>query len=843
MPCPRSRPPAAQSPDTLPRRSAPQLIVLLSAAFALTAAGPASADESVRSGPLAAQVASTPWRLSFTQASGSGFAEAPATNAAGPAGTLGFHSSLGWAHATRVAASHREGAALVLDVDTNDTAGRAFEVRVAPAGDGSIAVSAAVTGTGVSDVDQVGIGFGAAADEHFFGLGERSIPIDRRGQDIENYTSDGPFTPEVRPFVAATIPPQGWRPRDDATYYPVPWLVSSHGFGFLLDNDETSTFHVASSPADVWSVEAAASTLAFRVFAGPTPAAAVARFTAATGRQPAPTAAWQFGPWFQTGQPNTVPLADEAAWLEKLRKADAPVSAAETQLRYLPCGLDRGNEDYEAKRVKFFHDHGLAILTYVNPMICVSYKPLYDDAAAAGALQRNSAGQPDTFDSFVGGTGPAGFTIQPVAEFDFTSPAGMQIYSTVLDRMLAAGHDGWMEDFGEYTPSDTRPRDGGSPAGMHNRYPTTYHCAVERRVGARAVRFQRSGWTGAAACASDVWGGDPTTTFGFDGLHSAIEEALSIGMSGVSRWGSDIGGYDTLGNDPKLTPELLKRWIEFGAVSGVMRTKASGLAIPSYQRPEIWDPGIVEVWRRYAKLHTQLYPYILAADAAYRETGMPLMRALVMMDPGDTANAAIDDEFGYGPDLLAAPVIVDRARARSVRLPRGRWIEWSKAIHFDARDGSFHVVGAPPVRGRTTRRVAAPLDELPLFIRDGSVLPLLAPDVSTLADYGRGPVHLRDRLNRLRLLAFPRGRSSARAFEHDRFRSAVHRGRWALSIHGGRTRRYHLEAATRGLHFRPCRILVGRRPLARRHWHFDGRHRVLRVDFSARRTILAVIGC
>ena len=104
------------------------------------------------------------------------------------------------------------------------------------------------------------------------------------------------------------------------------------------------------------------------------------------------------------------------------------------------------------------------------------------------------------------------------------------------------------------------------------------------------MRFQRSGWTGAARCAQVVWGGDPTTTWGFDGLSSAVKQALSIGMSGVSRWGSDIGGYDTLGNNPQLTPELLKRWIEFGAVSGVMRTKLSGIAIPSYTRPQIFDP-------------------------------------------------------------------------------------------------------------------------------------------------------------------------------------------------------------------------------------------------------------
>ena len=816
------------------------LVATTLALLALTAAAHADAGGTVSSGSLVVDVGSDPWHLQFNQRDGASLDEAGDTGASSSDGTLGFKSSLGWAHATRVTSTRSDGDALVLDVATNDPAGRTLAVRIAPAGDGIVSVHATVVGPLVGDVSAVGIGFAAAAGEHFYGLGERSTPFDQRGQDVENYASDGPFSPDTRPFVAGTIPPQGYRARDDATYYPVPWVVSSRGVGFLLDNDETSTFHLASSSATVWSVEADAASLSFRVFAGPTPAQVVQRFTAATGRQPAPAAAWQFGPWFQTGQPNTVPLADEASWLDKLRRADAPVSAAETQLRYLPCGLDRGNEAYEAARVKFFHEHGLAILTYVNPMICASYQPLYNDAQAAGALQRNAAGQPDTFNSFVGGTGPAGFTIQPVAEFDFTSPAGIKVYSTVLARMLAAGHDGWMEDFGEYTPTDTEPRDGTTAAQMHNRYPATYHCAVAGWLGSRrVVRFQRSGWTGAARCASDVWGGDPTTTFGFDGLSSAVRQALSIGVSGISRWGSDIGGYDTLGNDPKLTPELLERWIEFGSVSGVMRTKASGLAIPSYERPEIWDPGIVAVWRRYAKLHTQLYPYLLAADAAYRETGMPLMRALVLMDPTDAKSQTVEDEFGFGPDMLAAPVITGGARMRSVYLPAGRWIDWSKAVRYDARDGSYHVVGGAAVAGRRTVKVAAPLDQLPLFVRSGAVVPLLAPDVSTLSGYGTGVVHLADRIGELRLLAFPRGRNMSRAYKRDRFRSVVHRQRWSLSIHGARSRVYHLEAATRYLRFRPCRVTIGRHRVRRWHWA----HGVLTADFRTRRGILTVSGC
>ena len=111
------------------------------------------------------------------------------------------------------------------------------------------------------------------------------------------------------------------------------------------------------------------------------------------------------------------------------------------------------------------------------------------------------------------------------------------------------GYDGWMEDFGEYTPLDSVGSGGTPGTALHNPYPRQYHCAA-RRVGESAprpiVRFQRSGWTGAAPCADVVWGGDPTTSWGFDGLRSAVRQALSMGLSGVSLWGSDIGGFFAL---------------------------------------------------------------------------------------------------------------------------------------------------------------------------------------------------------------------------------------------------------------------------------------------------------
>jgi len=831
---------------------------LAAALGALAWAAPAAAEESVASGRLEARIDAAPWHLSFAD-SGSGelLSESRGGGSAFPA-RLGYETALGAFHATRVEASARDDGGLTATLGTNDPLGRRIAVRIAPAGDGVISLRATVLGA--PGAEAVGIAFDAPRDEAFYGFGERTNAVDQRGNTVENYVSDGPFPAEDRDFVRASTPPWGIRDRDDATYFPIPWMLSSRGYGVLIDRDETSSFDLARTDPGSWSLEVEGGTLAMRVFAGPEPADALRRFSAAVGRQPAPAAPWSFGPWFQTGQPNTIPLEEEEAIIETLRSADAPVSAAETQMHFLPCGAHVGREDYIAQRTRQFHRAGLAHLGYFNPHLCADYSPVFERARAAGVLQRDPSGQPFTYPAFVGGDGPLGFTQKPLAMFDFTAPRTSRFYAGLVREAYDAGYDGWMEDFGEYSPPVAVSADGTPPERMHNRYPTTYHCAVARiaaRLGERPLsRHQRSGWTGSAACADIVWGGDPTTRWGFDGLSSTITQGLGIGMSGVARWGSDIGGYFSFGgSNPRpdgaereeLTPELLKRWIEVGAVSPVMRTKRSGIAIPSYERPQVFDPDILPTWRKYTKLHTQLYPYLRAADAAYRRTGMPIMRHGILTDPGDPRAVAADGQFMFGPDLLAAPVVAPGQRRQRVYAPEGRWLDFWRSVRY--RHGSGAYVQRHPQlrRGGRTLRLDARLNRLPLLIRAGALLPLLPADVDTLAGYGerRGLVKLSERRHRLTLLAFPRGRSSGRFYDRGRLTSREGRGSWQLRVGVGTpVRRFSVRATLGTLRrpFVPRSVRIDGRELAPRRWSYDRRRTVLRVDGRLAGRVLRVRG-
>jgi alpha-D-xyloside xylohydrolase len=781
---------------------------------------PAGASADVASGPLHASVQPDPWHLAITNASGHNVLSENPGLGSGPTGTLGFSTALGWSHATRVASGGMQGGAYVAQLETTDPT-RGIQVRLEPDRDGVIRLTASVTGSTLG-VTAVGIAFDSKPGERFLGFGERSNAVDQRGNEVEDYVSDGPYAPADQTIIGPFIPPQGWHPRDDATYFPVPWLLSTAGYGVLLGNNETSYFRLGSSDPSAWSVEADATTLDLRFVAGPAPADALRRLTEITGRQPAPTAPWVFGPWYQpTG-------GDQLAQAKSLRAADVPGSAVNTYLHYLPCGAQQGVESAQPPLTASFHDLGYAITTYFNPMICTSYQPTYTQAATAGVLNTNQLNLPYVYNLNTGNL------VSPVSQFDFTAPGTQSFWDNLLGEAVGHGYDGWMEDFGEYTPLDAKSANGTPGDQMHNLYPTRYHCATydyARGAPHPVAPFVRSGWTGTQRCAQIVWGGDPTTDWGYDGLDSAIKQALSLGTSGISRWGSDIGGYFSAVAG-RLTPELLQRWIEFGAVSGVMRTEANGFKLTPYTRPQVTDPAILPLWRRYAKLRTQLYPYLVAADANYRRTGMPTMRALALVYPGDATASGQEDEFMFGPDLLAAPVHQPGQTRRNVYLPAGRWVDFWRALSYQDRDGSLKLRRAPLLKGARSVSLAAPLEQLPLLVRAGAILPLIPPNVQTLSGYGgAATVGLDDVRNRLHLVAFPRGKSKSAFGENGGIRSKERKHSWKLTIRRAKRHRITLDAslATLKRMLVPCQVRVDGHRLRRKVW--SAKKGVLRARF------------
>ncbi|HEX8647920.1 MAG TPA: TIM-barrel domain-containing protein [Thermoleophilaceae bacterium] len=838
-------------------------LALAALLLALAATPAAAATQTIDAGPLTVRVTDEPFAIELVDDADGDVLRtvaaptAPPTDRAARYGALSFAFDLRqpivsnayfgyyvaaeaetvWFHPTRVESSSADVNGMHMLLATDDPLGHRIDLIVEPLPSGNARLKAYVRGPLEERVSAFGAGFQHADGERYLGFGERSNAVDQTGQRVISWAEEGPFSAgnyedELGVILPGFVFPTG----PTTTNFPIPWMVSTRGLGVLIENTQRSYFNLRSERDDAWLAEVESPRLDLVVFAGPRPADVVRRYSDhAGGRQPKPPP-WIFGPWFQpTLEKEQYELA------RRFRKDNVPVSVAQTYTHYLPCGVHRGNEGAERERVAAYHRLGLKITTYFNPHVCLEYQPVYDEAARRGLLVKNATGQPYLLSN--------PFTAdEQVSEIDFTHPEGPGFFTGLLDEALAAGYDGWMEDFGEYTPADSVFHNGETGRTMHNRYPVIYHGASTAHSKRRAPAvFIRSGFHGVQPQARVVWGGDPTEDWSCtDGICAAVHQLLSTGLSGIAYQGSDIGGFHAVVNG-RTTDELNARWIQVGAISGVMRTQANGYSVrySREERSQVWHDAVYPIWRRWARLRTRLYPYIAGASAQYQRSAMPIARHLSLAFPEDRTAAGRQRELMFGDWLLAAPVLEPDARERKLYLPPGRWIDLWRSVRYVERDGQLLMGRARVLKGGREATLPAPLDELPLLARAGALIALAPRDVDTLADdlHAPGVVSLGDRSRTRELLAFPRGRSEAWFDGDERLVSRESRGRWTLEVRGKRTRTWGLAASLATLErpFRPCSVRVDGEPL--RKWRWLAKERVLRAMVKLRSGRIDVRAC
>jgi alpha-D-xyloside xylohydrolase len=233
------------------------------------------------------------------------------------------------------------------------------------------------------------------------------------------------------------------------------------------------------------------------------------------------------------------------------------------------------------------------------------------------------------------------------------------------------------------------------------------------------ITLGRAAFAGSQRYGAAVWSGDIHSTW--EDLQQQVRAGLNVGLSGIPWWTTDIGGFFGGEIDTPYFQELIVRWFQYGAFCPLFRLH--GWRDSSLAHPETCDPtggGPNEVWsfgeraykiiREILFLREQLRPYLMAQMRLASAKGTPPMRPVFFDFPDDAGCSAIDDQFMFGPDLLVAPVLHSGATSREVYLPAG--VKWT-----DAWTGKF-------IKGGQTIRAAAPLERIPLFVRDGRKLPI-----------------------------------------------------------------------------------------------------------------------
>ena len=335
---------------------------------------------------------------------------------------------------------------------------------------------------------------------------------------------------------------------------------------------------------------------------------------------------------------------------------------------------------------------GIKYLGYINTFLTPN-TPLYKEAEEKGYFVNKQDKTPY----------PVYVPFDPGMLVDFTNEEARTWLKEVIKKhMIEVGLSGWMADFGEYIPTDSILSSGESPLIYHNNYPndwTTINREAIEEMGKsdEIMFFMRAGGLSFHKDLSAFWTGDQLVDFSKeDGLPSAINASLVLGMSGVAYVHSDTGGYTTV-LWKKRTAELLLRWIEFSAFTQTMRTHEGN-------RPQrnvhAYDDDTIDGVARMSRIFSQLKPYHEALSDEYQQTGIPPMRMVQLHYPKEIEKLEKwPYQYLYGEDLLVAPVIKKNKSEWNVYLPAGQWVHlWSKETYTGKQEVTVSApIGEPPV--------------------------------------------------------------------------------------------------------------------------------------------------
>ena len=320
------------------------------------------------------------------------------------------------------------------------------------------------------------------------------------------------------------------------------------------------------------------------------------------------------------------------------------------QVHYGDLGFDPARFPDPKRMIDQLHEKGFKVTAWVIPFLQPESQA-FKDGARNGWLIRQADGPPYLVEWWQGRGGL----------LDVTNPSALEWFFGRLKQLqVQTGLDGFKFDAGEacFVPADAATHRPIHP----NEYTHHYVEAVSQHYRLTEVR---SGWKNQRApIFFRQW--DKTTAWDLgNGLHSVLTGILALGLSGYPFILPDMVGGNEY--DEKADAEMMIRWTQLNALLPAMQFSLAP-----------WDCGVeaTELCRRYAHLHTEFAPRILALAQEATVTGNPIIRPIFWLDPSDERALTCDDEFLLGDDYLVAPVVTPNTTKRDIYLPKGKWRDY-----------------------------------------------------------------------------------------------------------------------------------------------------------------------
>ena len=575
-------------------------------------------------------------------------------------------------------------------------------------------------------------------DEHYYGLGDKPGPLDRRNESFVDWNTDA----------------FGWQESTDPIYKSIPYFITFRkgiAAATFLDNTWRASFDFNKQYRDGYSFGSEGGPLDYYILYGPDPKSVVKTWAWLVGTTPLPPL-WSLG--YQQSRYSYYPEAEVRRIASKLRSERIPADVIwldiDYQLKNRPFTVDPErfpHFDQMIADLRSDHFHTVVITDlHIADLPNSGYKP-YDEGVAGDHFVKNPDGS-----TYVGIVWP-GKAVFP----DFTQKAARDWWGTLYADFLKKGIAGFWNDMNEpaifEVASKTMPDDTlhridepgfakrtATHLEIHNVFGMensrgTFEGLLKLQPDNRPFVMTRASYAGGQRYAA-TWSGDNSATWNH--LRQTTPQLINLGLSGFAMSGADVGGF---AGSPQ--PELLTRWLEVAAFHPIDRDHTATGTNPQ----EPWENGTqtdLNLRRRYIEERYRLLPYIYTTAEEMSRTGLPIMRPLFLDFPkgnGDGEPLDGGNTFLLGSDLLIAQSpYPDEVDEYTVALPPNGWYDYWTGARVNGNTGRKAIdntqVTQPEVHLRNN------VETLPVFARAGSIVPE-QPLIESTDETPQGPLTLR----------------------------------------------------------------------------------------------------
>ena len=532
--------------------------------------------------------------------------------------------------------------------------------------------------------------------ESYYGLGDKPVAVSLKGRRFENWVTDS----------------YAYGKDTDPIYKAIPFytgICDNKAYGIFFDNTFRTHFDFAYERRNVTSFWADGGEMNYYFIYGPKMEDVVVSYTDLTGKPHQLPPLWALG--FHQCKWSYYPESEVKDITKKFRDLNIPCDAIYLDIDYMDgfrCFTWDKNHFPDPKRmVKELEEDGFKTVVIIDPGIKIDKEySVFKEALENDYFCKRADGP------YMKGKVWPGECYFP----DYTKPEVRDWWADLFKELIEdIGVKGVWNDMNEPAvmevpnktfPDDVRHDYDGNQCShrkAHNVYGmqmarATYHGLKKYSYPKRPFVITRAAYSGTQRYTSS-WTGDNVATW--EHLWIANVQAQRMAMSGFSFVGSDIGGF---AEQPQ--GELFARWIQLGVFHVFCRVHSSG--DHGDQEPWMFGEDITDIVRKFIELRYQLLPYLYTAFWKYANEGIPIIKSLVLFDQEDIHTHYRSDEFVYGDNILVCPIIEPNAKGRRMYIPRGKWYNfWTKKLVVGGRE----------------MWVDADLDTIPLFIKEGAVIP------------------------------------------------------------------------------------------------------------------------